>query len=427
MQAYLECGQLQFGFTRRSCESCKKEHLLPFSCKKRGFCPSCCSRKAAENVIHLCDNILPHRPYRQWCISFPVALRYALASNRSLQKAVHRCVIKHISRFYKKHYKAGRAFTGSITFIQRFGSALNLNPHFHILFLDGLYTKNQKRELIFKRIPTISDADICAVLSAIRDSMVTILRKRGLISQSGELTYCEEDLEPDPYEASRKASTLQLIALGERSGMPVRRLGRGLGYEGRGARRKSYLCASLDGLSLHAATRIRAHDRKGLEKLVSYMARGPISPNRLTRRDDGLLQYKLKTPFKDGTHSIILSEWELMEKIAALIPPPWLNMTRYSGVFAPACPLRGDIILNPDIAKQPSCDPSHPKHHIPWKVLLKRCFNLDMDVCGECGGKMRTISVINDPFVISKILKHIGYEVDPPSEEAGPRYLQFSD
>ena len=29
--------------------------------------------------------------------------------------------------------------TGAITLIQRFGSALNLNPHFHMLYLNGVY------------------------------------------------------------------------------------------------------------------------------------------------------------------------------------------------------------------------------------------------------------------------------------------------
>ena len=118
-----------------------------------------------------------------------------------------------------------------------------------------------------------------------------------------------------------------------------------------------------------------------------------------------------------------------MEKIAALVPPPGLNLTKYNGVFAPASPLRSGVILNPDIAKHPNADREHPQYHIPWKVLLKRCFNLDMDRCSECGGTMRTISVIRDPGVISKILKHMGYAVDPPraTQDTGPRYLPFAD
>jgi len=363
MEAYLRCGQLQHGFTRRACSNCKREHLLPFSCKKRGFCPSCCSRKAAENLIHLSDNVLPHRPYRQWCLSFPVALRYALATSRRLQKSIHRAVINVINKHYSKELARQSTHPGSVTFIQRFGSALNLNPHFHILFLDGVYSKNSKNELVFKKQKTLSNQDVEAVLTKIRDSLVSILRRQRILDKQGSLTYEFEEHDPSPYEAARKASTLQVIACGDRAGKPVRRLGRGLGYEGQQAKATSLLCASLDGLSLHAATRTKAQDRSGLERLLSYMARGPICPGRLTKRDDGLVQYKLKKPFKDGTHSIVLSEWELMEKIAALIPPSGLNMTRYNGVFAPASPLRQKTILNPSIAKQLEADLEKPVYY----------------------------------------------------------------
>ncbi|NLI59279.1 MAG: IS91 family transposase, partial [Clostridium sp.] len=38
---YLDCGNLHLGFARVKCEDCNKEYLLPFSCKRRAFCPSC--------------------------------------------------------------------------------------------------------------------------------------------------------------------------------------------------------------------------------------------------------------------------------------------------------------------------------------------------------------------------------------------------
>ena len=47
---------------------------------------------------------------------------------------------------------------------------------------------------------------------------------------------------------------------------------------------------------------------------------------------------------------------------------------------------------------------------------MKRSFDLDMDRCPDCGGKMKNIAVIQDPKVINKILKHIGHSTDPPDE-----------
>lgn len=72
---YLKCGILAHGFLRTQCESCQNEHLVAFSCKRRGFCPSCGGRRMAESAIHLVDEVLPKKPVRQWVLSFPVPIR----------------------------------------------------------------------------------------------------------------------------------------------------------------------------------------------------------------------------------------------------------------------------------------------------------------------------------------------------------------
>ncbi|MGK3295354.1 transposase zinc-binding domain-containing protein, partial [Escherichia coli] len=50
--AYLRCGVLEHGFLRVVCEHCRAERLVAFSCKKRGFCPSCGARRMAESARH---------------------------------------------------------------------------------------------------------------------------------------------------------------------------------------------------------------------------------------------------------------------------------------------------------------------------------------------------------------------------------------
>jgi len=62
--AYLKCGRLEEGFLRLHCEQCHAEKLVAFSCKKRGFCPSCGARRMAEIAALLTDEILPERPLR---------------------------------------------------------------------------------------------------------------------------------------------------------------------------------------------------------------------------------------------------------------------------------------------------------------------------------------------------------------------------
>ena len=117
---------------------------MAFSCKKRGFCPSCCAKRQAEAAEHLVKNVLPRVPYRQIVVSFPIPLRHWIQTNRKLYSKIHSLVIKEIHGYYRnKALAAGIAdpAPGAISFTQRAGSAANLNPHTHILCLDGVYAR----------------------------------------------------------------------------------------------------------------------------------------------------------------------------------------------------------------------------------------------------------------------------------------------
>ena len=125
VDAYLGCGVLANGFVRLKCESCKSERLVAFSCKKRGFCPSCGGRRMNEVAMHLVDKVFPHVPVRQWVLSFPFSVRYALAYNPGLVTKVLAIYVRIISNWYvkaaRKNGVIGR--TAAVTFVQRFGGA----------------------------------------------------------------------------------------------------------------------------------------------------------------------------------------------------------------------------------------------------------------------------------------------------------------
>ena len=75
---------LAHGFARVSCESCKDEQLVAFSCKGRGVCPSCNAKRAHVTAVHLVEQVLPHVPYRQWTLSFPHRVRWVLLKDVGL-------------------------------------------------------------------------------------------------------------------------------------------------------------------------------------------------------------------------------------------------------------------------------------------------------------------------------------------------------
>ena len=95
--AYLKCGLLEHGFLRVKCDACQAEKLVAFSCKRRGFCPSCGARRMVETAALLVDKVLPQQPMRQWVLSLPFALRYLLATRPAVITQVLGIVYRAIS------------------------------------------------------------------------------------------------------------------------------------------------------------------------------------------------------------------------------------------------------------------------------------------------------------------------------------------
>ncbi len=113
--------------------------------ERRGFCPSCGARRMADSAALLVDEVLPQQPMRQWVLSAPFQLRFLLASQPAIMGKVlgivYRAIATHISK--KAGHTKTTAHTGAVTLIQRFGGAINLNVHFHMLFLDGVYIEDK--------------------------------------------------------------------------------------------------------------------------------------------------------------------------------------------------------------------------------------------------------------------------------------------
>lgn len=208
---FLKCGRLEHGFLRVVCDDCKHEKLVAFSCKKRGFCPSCGARRMAESAALLVDDVLHGYPVRQWVLSLPIPLRLLLARYpKELSKAlqiIHRAIstdIIHRSGYLKKQAK-----TGAVTYIQRFGSALNLNIHFHMLFLEGVITQEHGK-MKFKRVNTISHR------------LAQYLEKAGLIQRDMDNTYLGFPIDDEDSMLQLQAASVSYrISVGSDTGKKV--------------------------------------------------------------------------------------------------------------------------------------------------------------------------------------------------------------
>ena len=139
---YLECGILAHGFARARCAGCGYNFLIAYSCKGRGICPSCNTRRMAETAAHLVDHVFPQVPVRQWVLSFPKRLRYFLARDADLLNRVLRIFLDTVQKALQSCClnAPDHARLGAVTFVHRFGSALNGNIHFHCCIIDGMFS-----------------------------------------------------------------------------------------------------------------------------------------------------------------------------------------------------------------------------------------------------------------------------------------------
>ena len=423
---YLRCGILAHGFLRAKCEECRHEKLIAFSCKCRGFCPSCGARRMASTAVHLMEEVMPQVPVRQWVLSLPIPLRYLLASHPELLSPVLEIVHRAISGLLikKAGFKRTEAQAGGVTFVQRFGSALNLNIHFHCLVLDGVYHRRGE-QVEFRRVDAPTLDEISQLLDRLVKRLLKLLTRRGHLVEDQGQTFLEGEIDEGALSTLQAAATSYRIGLGPRRGKKVLTLRTVQAEEeGRGAER----CVQNNGFSLHGEVSCEAGERKKLERLCRYVARPAIANERLKLTDCGQVVLTLKTPFRDGTTHIVMSPLELLQRLAALVPRPRLNLIRFHGVLAPNAKWRSQVVPSRpetvvDGVDEVRCIEEEARerqakngvgHYISWARLLRRVFALAMETCPNCGGQVKVVAAIEEPAVIRKILTHLGLSPHPP-------------
>ncbi|ECB7949511.1 IS91 family transposase [Salmonella enterica subsp. enterica serovar Berta] len=379
-ETYLRCGVLEHGFLRVVCEQCRAERLVAFSCKKRGFCPSCGARRMAESARHLVEEVFGPRPVRQWVLSFPYPLRFLFASKPEaigpVLGIVHRVIAGWLADQAGVDHASAQC--GAVTLIQRFGSALNLNVHFHMLWLDGVYedtTERPQRKPRLHRTRAPTSAQLTELAGTIAHRVCRHLSRRGWLEGEDESVFLSDSAGSD--------------------------------------------AGKVGGFSLHAGVAAEAHESHKLEKLCRYITRPAISEQRLSISPQGRVRYQLKTPWRNGTTHVEWDAVDFIAKLAALVPPPRAHLTRFHGVFAPNANLRaqltpsgrgrrpaGDAVPVDASAHDEPRSPEQKRRAMSWAQRLKRVFSIDVTTCAHCGGAVRIVASIEDPKAIRAILAH---------------------
>jgi len=354
-----------------------------------------------ETAAHLIDNVLPRVPMRQWVLSVPKRVRWHMRHKPEVVSGLLKVFLRAVETTIRQRSPdapAGARF-GAVAFVHRFGKVWTCHEHFHVLVTDGVFSADQEGTAVFHPACDLTDDDVLAVQ--------TKIRKRGLrwLQRHGHLDSVAVHTLDAPDHAG--------------------------------------------GWSVDASVTIPDWDRRGLEQLVRYCARPPMSQERLGQLDDEHLVYRLRKPTLDGRTELILSPLQLLDRLAHLVTPPRIHKHRYCGVLAPNAKLRkavtesagpagatlqllqqardkmglqdtdtanGDSAPADDAEADDAKPPSLVRRAAArcWAMLLARIYECLPLACPECGKPMQIISFILDRPVIERILDHIGEPTVPP-------------
>jgi len=428
-RGYLRCGILCHGFARARCSECGHAFVIAFSCKRRGVCPSCNGRRMAQTAAHLADRVIPPVPVRQWVVSIPKRLRGFLADRPQAVAALTKIFLAEIERTLltasgvtsdADAESASRPRLGAVSFLHRFGSALNRHVHLHACVTDGVFMPSSDATTAFLPARPVTAADLAALTERVRRRVIRWFRLTRLLDA---------------------AAAADMLA-----------------WEN-------------SGFSIDASVRITLLDRdvpsyfQSLEHLLRYCARPPFALERLSviRDADGRIariRYVLprhkaaawvgpgrgrKSTRPGATGVVELAPFEFLDRLADLVPPPRKHRHRYHGVFAPNHPLRPAVtaLAVGNVGKQRDATTgghvhaghdggdccgtqatprSHDTSRIAWAKLMARVGEEFPLLCPGCGGDIRLISFITEPGPIRKILAHLGEPLEPPpiSPARGP-------
>ena len=425
--SFIKCGILAHGFCRVYCAHCGYDRLVAFSCKKRGFCSPCISRRMSGTAAHLVDRVLPLVPMRQWVLTVPHPIRYLMSYDPELCSRVVTEHVRSVFIWLRRKAKAELglrsttdAQAGAVTALQRFNSAAALSVHIHSVVTDGVFVRTPDGQSVtFRALSAPTNADIAAVAWSTCRRVVAYLRKQGRWTDATDAGDDSGDAfaqEQPGLAQCYTGSVLGILVLGPRAGTRVIRL------RGQAASTDPFRPRFANGFDVHAGVRVFAHDRKGLERLCRYLLRPPFSRERLTRRPDGNVQLRLKRAFRCGTTHMVFEPLDFLSKLAALVPPPRAHLVRYSGVFAPNAKLRPLVVPQPQDDVQPCCHDGEGEkdsaslfsRRASWAQLMARVFEIDVLECPKCKSRMQRISIITEPSVIRAILNSVGMPADSP-------------
>ena len=372
VEEFIKCGDYKEGVARIKCQNpdCGYDYFIPLSCLSFYLCPSCHQKRALLFGEQISQEVLLKLPHRQFVFTLPKCMRVYFKHDRMLFSEISHLIFEMIQSYYNE-ISVRQINTGLVLSYQTSGDFARWHPHWHGLLLEGGFDEDGN----FVYLP-ISDT-----------KQMTELFRRLVIKHFVDKKLINKDF----------ANNL--------------------------------LSWKNSGFSINNSVRIYGNDSKAKEALAQYIARCPVSMEKL-KYEPFHGKVLFKTPkynnyFKENFK--MFDALDFIAEVTAHIPPKNKQYIRRYGVYASRT--RGIWKRNTHIVKlAPSVwkekynqntenDESAPEtqeysisekqQNSTWARLIKKVYGTDPLKCPHCGSPMEIIAIIMEPKETTRILRHL--------------------
>jgi ribosomal protein S27E len=344
VERYLDCGNPKCGFARIRCPDCGEEKLLMFSCRSRGFCPSCHAKRLEEWGEWVREELLLDVPHRQVVFTIPKMLRIFFKYKRRLLGELCRATVQALLKYFTS-VSGIELRPGVVAVIQSFGQKINFHPHAHLLVTEG----GEDFEGTFHH------------LAEFPDSLLAEFFKREVFA----------------------------LLLGEEliSEAVVEKI---MGWR-------------HSGFSIHS--KVRAETRKEAERVGKYMIRPLLSLEHLSFTEkEGKVCYR----YGEGAEEVERMDYlEFIARVTSHIPDKGQVMIRYFGLYANAHRgkvRKSEEAAGKLVIIEEEC-PRIPRRG--WAEMIRKVYEFDPMLCPQCGGQMKVIAFLTALSVVDRIIHHL--------------------
>jgi hypothetical protein len=372
VEEFLKCGDFREGVARIKCQNpkCGHDYFVPLSCLGFYLCPSCHQKRTLLFGEQIAHDVLLRLPHRQFVFAIPKCLRPYFLHNRALFSDISRLIFDLICDYYNE--VAGKQITtGLILSHQTFGDFARPNPHWHGLLLEGGFDDNGN----FVYLPIASTKQMAELF---RRKVIWYFEKNKLLNTDFAL---------------------------------------------------NLLSWKNSGFSIDNSVRIYGSDNKARESLAQYIARAPVSLEKL-KYEPFHGKVLFKTPKYNDFFKENFKSFDVLDFIAlvtAHIPPKHKQYIRRYGLYSSRsrgkwkehehlCRLAPDgwkkkqeiaVTVPQEESSRETPAVGTKQQRSAWARLIKKVYGVDPLLCPKCGSDMKIIAIIMNPEETVKILRHL--------------------